>query len=67
MADDLTGDPIVRLYQQMLNERTSRGELTPRTGNQTLAVAALLAEIALRYDDLDRRIRILEAAQPRED
>ncbi len=63
MADDHAGDPIVRLYQQMLNDRTSSASSPPGSpsGNQMLAVAALLAEVALRYDNLDRRLRTLEA------
>jgi hypothetical protein len=73
MIDDPKGDPIARLYEQMLNERVSGADpgyhhdFTARPSNIMLAVTALLAEIALRYDGLDRRLQRVEARLTEQD
>jgi hypothetical protein len=67
MATDPMPDPINQLYERVHHQWSSDGDngehsaFTARSGgNQMLAVAALLAEVALRYDDLDRRLHALE-------
>jgi len=73
MIDDPKGDPIARLYEQMLNERVSgddpghRPDYTARPSNIMLAVTALLAEVALRYESLDRRLQLVEARLAEQD
>lgn len=67
MATEPMPDPITQMYERVHHEWTAagsdgeRGPFTARSGNQMLAVAALLAEVALRYDDLDRRLHAVEA------
>lgn len=60
MATDPIPDPITRMYERVHGEWTGDDGHLPASGNTMLAVAALLAEVALRYDDLDRRVRVLE-------
>lgn len=66
MATEPMPDPITQMYERVHHEWTSarseeeQGAFTTRSGNQMLAVAALLAEVALRYDDLDRRLHAIE-------
>lgn len=68
MATDPIPDPISQLYERVHHDWTSardngdQGAFTHRSsGNQMLAVAALLAEVALRYDDLNQRLLALES------